>query len=175
MKILTTVVCVVLAVATVVYAEDAAETDKAASSEVAASTPEKVGRQFVEAMSRGDVERAKKLNISKEEFASIFASENLDEEFTKLTERQDKALAELKPKLEGAEFVRMNMQFTKAEPVTIPAGTKFGAFTATGDIKVIDNVHVVIKVDDQYKDLKLDELYKIGDNWRLLDAVTLTD
>jgi len=137
------------------------------------ATPEEVSRQFVKSISEGDLEGAQRLFISRQEFASQFSAPDIDRSYDELAERFNQSLTGLKTDMQGAEFARMNMSMA-GEPVSVPPGKEFGPVTTRENALLLDNVHAVVLIDGDERDLKLDELCKVGDSWRLIDVTTLT-
>lgn len=136
------------------------------------ATPEEVARQFVHAVSEGELEEAQRLFISRREFASVFAAPNLDDHYEQLAERFNESLRTLEPEMQSARFVRMDMSFA-GEPTLVKQGKNFGPLKTKADIFALDNVHVVVLIGDIERAIKLDELFKVGESWRLIDACTL--
>lgn len=137
------------------------------------TTPEELSRQFVKSISEGDLEGAQRLFISRQEFASQFSAPDVDRSYDELAERFNQSITGLKTDMQGAEFIRMNMSMA-GEPLLAPPGKEFGPVTTKENALLLDNVHAVVLIDGVERDLKLDELYKVGDSWRLMDAITLT-
>ncbi len=137
-----------------------------------AATPEEVARQFVRAISEGELEKVRCLFISHREFASVFSAPDLDNHYEQFAKRFSDSLGILEPEMQGAKLVRMNMSFA-LEPTLVKSGKFFGPLKTKVDILALDNVHAVVLLGDLERDLKLDELFRVGDSWRLIDAITL--
>ncbi len=139
----------------------------------ATTTPEELSRQFVRSLSEGDIEGAQRYFISRQEFASLFAAPDIDRSYDEFAERFNQSLAGLMADMQGAEFARMDMSMA-GEPAPVPPGKEFGPVTTKEEALLLDNVHAVVIIEGDERDLKLDELCKVGDSWRLVDTATLT-
>lgn len=133
-------------------------------------TPEDVAHQFVQAMGDGKLDEAERLFISRQEFVSLFSDPNLDDYYDQLAKRFKDSLNTLRPQMRGCEFVRINLA---VEPSPLEPGRRFGPVRVRAKTLAFDNVHAVVLINGVERDLKLDELIKVDDSWRLVDAVSL--
>ena len=137
------------------------------------ASPKDLAAEFVEAVSKGGLATAEPLFISEREFVSLFSAPNAEQLYGNVALRFTSSLKELDSSMKGARFVRLDMSYA-GEPVHLKAGQRHGPFQLKADTVVIDNVHAVVAIGGTERDLKLDEILKVGKSWRLLDAVTLT-
>ena len=93
-------------------------------------------------------------------------------EYARLAKRFKDSLKGLRPQMRGAKYVRMDTRF-RLKPSSKEAGQRLGPLRLTRKTFAFDNVRAVVLIDGVERRLKLDELIKIGDSWRLLDAPTL--
>ncbi|MFP6583610.1 MAG: hypothetical protein VCD00_13790 [Candidatus Hydrogenedentota bacterium] len=143
-------------------------------SQAVTGTPEALTRQFVDAMDTGDRGAVHHLFISYDELASLFESADFNGTYDAMEERFNASLGGLHSKMQGAQFVRMDMSFA-GDPILIGQGEEFGPLTLRADTLILDNVHAVLLIDGVEKDLKLDEMIRVNGSWRLLDTVELRD
>lgn len=127
---------------------------------------------MVEAMRDGDTSKAERLFISRNEFASIFSDPDINTRYDQLAQRFRDSLETLKSEMKDSEFVRMNMNHS-GPPGSMAPGKQFGPVRVKAHALAFDNVHAVVLVNGAERDLKLDELLKVGDSWRLIDATQL--
>ena len=138
----------------------------------AVPTYEDAGRMFVEAMRAGDLDTAKSLFISREEFESIFSGLDLTAFYDRLWNGFVESIETVQPEMRGARFIRMDMS-NAIEPIPVQPGHDFGPVLVTTEVLMLDNVHVMISAAGRSMDLKLDAMVKVGDSWRLLNPVEL--
>lgn len=135
-------------------------------------TLDELGKQFVKAAAVGDIDAIERMYITRKEFRMTFSGEGLDTLYDSLHEEFHTSLTKTVPRLEGAQFVRMNMKYCP-EPISTRPGMNFGAATFRGETLATDNIRVIVKVGEEEREIKLDAQVKVGARWRLLSPIEL--
>jgi uncharacterized protein (TIGR03067 family) len=131
-------------------------------------TPEDLARQFVVAISDGDLEGAKGFYLTRDEFNQAFQSDDPSKTYDELEQAIISWLTNAAPQLQGAQFVQMLNMPASRKPDLLPKGKTLGPMSAKIGLLAYDNVHAVVRVGNSYLDLKLDEIMQINGSLRLL-------
>ena len=131
------------------------------------------GRLFVENASNENGEAILKLFITQGELKATLTGENIDATYISIKQAFEASIQEILPSLKGATFIKMNMEFCP-EPVPVKAGMGFGSGITFGvDILATDNIRVVANIAGVEREIKLDALIKVENNWRLFSPIEI--
>jgi hypothetical protein len=134
---------------------------------------DELGKQFVENASHENSEAIKKLFITQEELKATLTGTDIDATYLSMKEAFDASIESILPRLKGAEFVKMNMKFCP-EPVPVKAGMNFGSgIKFSVGTQVTDNIRVIASIDGAEREIKLDALVKVDNNWRLFSPIEI--
>ena len=134
---------------------------------------DELGKQFIKGASSQSDEDIKKLFITQEELKATLTGNDIDATYLSLKKDFDTSIQNTLPSLDGAEFIKMNMEFCP-EPVPVKAGMEFGSgIKFAVDTLATDNIRVIASVAGVEREIKLDALIKVGDNWRLFSPVEI--
>ena len=136
------------------------------------ATWDDLGRSFVYSINSADQEKVDALYISKEEFAATFATDELDNLYKTIKNEFSKSTQVLFKELSDIQFVRMNTKFCPEAIVTKP-GMNFGIASFIVETQAADNIRVIVLEDGMEREIKLDALVKIDNEWRLLSPVNI--
>ena len=131
------------------------------------TTLDELGRQFVAAVAMGNIETLDQLYITSDEFEATFLGDDLDALHASLQEKFRASLKKALPRLQGAQFSRMNMEYCP-EPIPARPGMDFGPLVFKTERLITDNTRVIVHVGGEEREIKVDSLVKVGDSWRLL-------
>lgn len=138
----------------------------------APKSPEELARVFVTALSTGDVETAWRLYPTREEVLKTFAAPEARQMYDSHFPALEQGLEAVAKQLRGAAFVRWNPKYS-GEPTTLEPGKMFGPVKLAVSVQMLDNTHVIVRLGEQERDLKLDEMIRIDGAWRLLGELVL--
>ena len=134
---------------------------------------DELGKLFVESAGNEDGEAILKLFITQDESKATLIGENLDATYISIKQAFEASIQEILPSLTGATFIKMNMKFCP-EPIPVKAGMGFGSGITFGvDTLATDNIRVVANVAGVEREIKLDALIKVGNNWRLFSPIEI--
>ena len=145
---------------------DALSPSRKAAGPVICPTPQDLGQQFVVGLNSGRPLEVERLYVSRADLESTFAGEGLGELHAEMLKGFRAAVTKLTTALEGAKYVRMNMEYCP-EPIAAKEGTDFGRASFKRDTQALDNIRVIVNVGGEEREIKLDALVKVGDSWRL--------
>ena len=134
---------------------------------------DELGKRFIESASNENGEAIQKLFITQDELKATLTGANIDATYSSIKEAFEASLQEILPSLKGSKFVKMNMEFCP-EPVPVKAGMSFGSGITFGvDTLATDNIRVIANVAGVEREIKLDALIKVDNNWRLFSPIEI--
>ena len=134
-------------------------------------TLDELGKRFVESASSQNGEAIMKLFITQDELKATVTGANIDATYLSIKQAFEASLQEILPSLGGSKFEKMNMDFCP-EPVPVKAGMDFGSgISFAVDTLATDNIRVIADVAGDKREIKLDALIKVGNNWRLFSPI----
>jgi len=132
-------------------------------------SPEDSMRQLVEALAARDLPQIEQSFISKAEYARVFPEKAppFSSSLARFRQAVNRFLAQ-EYAIEKMQFVRADHQFCK-EPMAVPRG--YRGFRES--CVLYDNIHLIVRIDQETYSFKVDELVAENGRWVLLDGIQL--
>ena len=134
---------------------------------------DELGKRFIESASNENGEAIQKLFITQDELKATLTGANIDATYSAIKEAFEASVQKILPSLKGSKFIKMNMKFCP-KPIPVKPGMSFGSGITFGvDTLATDNIRVIVDVGGVEREIKLDALIKVGNNWRLFSPIEI--
>jgi hypothetical protein len=128
------------------------------------ATPEALAQGLVEALSAGDLDRARSYFLSAGEFDSLFSWEGGMDPRADLAPRIEASLQRAVAALAGSRYSGIGGSPTVR---TLQRGTRLAQVTLEQDTQAIDSVNVRVDVGGVTRTLRLEGLLQVDGYWRI--------
>jgi hypothetical protein len=128
---------------------------------------------FVQALSKGDTDAARKIFMPREVFAKTLQTDNLEAYYDAQQQAFNASLDKLGGGLKGVTIVDTELKFD-GHAGTLPPGAHVGNARTTKDTVIAEDVAVIVKqADDPSKELavQFDRLIQTDQGWFAIDPI----